>query len=310
MTETPEPQAERLAINTNTPGIEIGIYPSRFANRMFANVAALGLLGRYDRATGGTLPVTVGGVVGTAGAADANVWGSGINETGEGAARARVDPGFEDSVKFESHDATWAVDASFEQVRDMTGFEEWLEERAGYMLAQHLLWRAVDGSGSGQGVGALTALAGDGSNVSGAGPTPTVAELRSMRFELVAAAYRAHPSCAWWCGDAMLDDLSGLADGGERLLKFDRVPPGAEATLYGKPVYAVPGFGHGASVAGTLAFGAWECMGVSLVDDLRARRGDEVPGAWEADMWAFDFHQSYDTQLIDKAGLVLFDSGA
>ena len=299
---------ERLTINTSTTGIEIGVYPARFADRMFAETAALGLCSRYDRERGSTLPVVVGDVSGTAGADDANEWGTAFNEVGEGARRAVVDPGFGDSVKFDSHDITWRVVATFEMVRDMADFEGWLEGRAAYFAAQHLLWRAASGSGSGQGHGVRTALNGDSANTNGAGTVPTAEELRAMRFEGPAAAYRSRPSCAWWTSDAMLDDLAGLSDGGERLLKFDSVPPGAEATLYGRPVYSVPGFAHGANVKGTIAFGDFSCMGVGLVGGLRADQSADV--MMNEDKIAFRFSLSYDTQLVDPAGIVLFDSGS
>ena len=302
-------RTERLAINTSTGGIEIGVYPARIVSRMFSEVAALGLVGRYDRDTGGAVPVVVGDVVGAAGNADSNIWGSGFSETNEGSSRARVDPTFGDSVKFESHDAQWQVQCSFEMVRDMAGFEDWLERQAAVNLAQHLLWRVAAGSGAGQGLGVRTALDGNSANQNGAAQDPTPSELRAMRFHGVAAAYRGRPSCAWWCFDTSVDALSALSEGGERLLKFDDTPPGAEGMLYGKPVYAVPGFpAFGTNAKGSLAFGAWECMGLSLVGGMRADKTAHVD--FEHDQVRFRFSQSYDCQLVDPAGLVLFNSGS
>lgn len=304
-----EDRSERLAISTSTTGVEIGIYPARLREVMFASTAALAGLGRYDREDGRSLPVTVGSVVGTAGSAGANTWGDAFLETGEGASRARKDPTFADSVKFDEHTAQWQIISSHEQVRDMLGFEPWLEARAAQHLGMFLLWRAAAGSGSGQGQGVRGALDGATHNLNGTAQKPAVSDLKAMRFESVASPYRQHPSCGWWMGDDAIKDTSELTDGDEPILKYEGVPAGAEALLLGKPVYAVPGFpAFGSSVKGTIAFGAWECMGLSLVGDLRPDRSAHVDLL--GDQIRFRFSQGYDTQLVDAAGLCLFNSGA
>ena len=298
---------ERLAVNTSTPGVEIGIYPARFRETLFASSSALAGLGRFDREDGRSLPVTVGSVIGTAGSE--NTWGDAFLETGEGSSRARKDPTFANSVKFDDHTAQWQVICSHEQLRDMVNFEGWLERQAAMHLAMFLLWRAATGSGSGQGQGVRGALDGTTGNLTGTAQKPSTGDLKAMRFESVASPYRQHSSCGWWMGDDAIKDTAELTDGDEPVLKYEGVPAGAEALLLGKPVYAVPGMpAFGPNVKGAIAFGAWDCMGLSLIGDLRPDRS--IHADFGNDQVRFRFSQGYDTQLVDAAGLCLFNSGA
>ena len=300
---------ERLAINTGTAGVEVGVYPARFRDRMFADPSWLALLDRHETETGRGLPVISGGVTGAGGTP--NDWGDPYTEVGEGALRARKDTSYT-SAKFGAFDAQYQVEVSFEQVRDTPGYSERLEARAAYLLRLFLSWRACAGTGSGQGQGVMRALEDDGDHAETlAGENPTLVEIQQLRYDTIDGAYRNHPSCAWITFDSNIRQLATLENHGEPLFSDDPRARdlGAEGFMLGRPVYAVDGCNaFAANAKGVMAFGAWECMGLRLVGGLRADSSAEVD--LPNDQIRFRMSQSYDTRVLDPYGLTVINSGA